>query len=140
MKRSKRKNNKGIGNNNINQEESSSSSIVDNTSLSSSTIRKKRRKATSSVESHIRTSQQRSISSNTSMNNRALRSNTKTSLSVSNHFHNNYRTKTYLCVGCSKRFSQFKSPSQFIKNHMETNIRLQKSNYLLPMLQIRFHR
>lgn len=59
------------------------------------------------------------------MNNRALRSNTKTSLSVSKHFHHNsYRTKIYLCVGCNKSFSQFKSPSQYINSFSKSSFAL----------------
>ena len=59
---------------------------------------------------------------------RALRHNASKSSPVSNVSNkNNYKTKTYICVGCNRRYSQFKSPSQFIKNHMETNIRCKKA-------------
>ena len=93
-----------------------------------STIRK-RRSATIDELCVNKKSKIKSTRNIISMRKRVLRSNPKNSSVVSKAFYasNNYKTKTYLYVGCNKRFSQFKSPSQFIKKHMEMNHNYKKA-------------
>ena len=125
MKRSKRIKNTNSQNHDSKEEEYSSS-CTSGSQSKSSTLRK--RKNTTPCED-LRDSQSSQImTSNTSMYKRALRSNANKSYPASNISHkNNYKTKTYICVGCNRSYSQFKSPSQFIKNHMEINLRCKKA-------------
>ena len=54
-----------------------------------------------------------------------ISSKSTTSLSKSESSLSN--NKFYFCKGCKKKFHQYKSPSQFIKKHMEMNITCKKA-------------
>ena len=130
MKRSKRIKNASNQNHNSNQEEYSSSCSTNGSQSIASTIRKRKKTTQYNDLCDSQSSHQSRTSrtSNTSMYKKASRHNASKSSPVSNVSNkNNYKTKTYICVGCNRRYSQFKSPSQFIKNHMETNIRCKKA-------------